>query len=88
MSVVYTVIVCAYNLQNVVIVGEPAPVAPVVGCVHHPVRANDYLTATLVLFILCFIHGNILAVLLLIPALICACTVSVKCCKIVCTSVL
>ena len=63
------------HMQNVVVVGQPtAPPTTVVHATRY--RANDYMVFTLVLFILCLIHGNILAIVLLIPALICSVTVS------------
>ena len=62
-------------MQNVVVVGQPSAPPPTV--VHRTRRReNDYLVFTLVLLILCFLHGNILALLLLIPALICSVSVS------------
>jgi hypothetical protein len=62
-------------LQNVVVVGQPsAPSTTVVRRTQR--RENDYLVFTLVLLILCFLHGNILALVLLVPALICSVTVS------------
>ena len=35
-------------------------------------RANDFLVFSVVLMVICCVHGNILSVLLTIPALICS----------------
>ena len=64
-------------MQNVVVVGQPS--APAQTIVHAPPRANEYLALTVVLCVICFLHCNLLAVLLLIPALICSCVVCENC---------
>ena len=61
------------HMQNVVVVSQPT--APAATTVRVPRRANEYLALTVVLCVLCFLHGNLLAVVLLIPALICSCVV-------------
>ena len=63
-----------HGMQNVVVVGQPT--APNTTVIHRQPQANDYLIFTVVLFVLCLIHCNLLAVVLLIPALICSTTVS------------
>ena len=63
-------------MQNVVVVGQQPSAAPLPTVVRRPPRANDYLVFTVVLFVLCLIHLNVVAVLLLIPALICSISVS------------
>ena len=64
-----------WHTQNVVVVGQPSAPPTTVVC-RTQRRENDYMVFTLVLLVLCFLHGNILAVVLLIPALICSVTVS------------
>ena len=62
--------------QNVVVVGnQPTPQSEVVH-VRAP-RAPEYLMLTGVMMILCFLHGDLPAIILcLVPALLCACAVS------------
>ena len=62
--------------QNVVVVGnQPAPQSEVVH-VRAP-RAPEYLMLTAVMMILCFLHGDLPAIILFLgPALLCACAVS------------
>ena len=63
------------SLQNVVVVNSQPAVAPVI-IAHHP-HAPDYLTLTIVGFVLCFFCGGVVGMLLLIPALICSVMVSI-----------
>ena len=63
--------------QNVVVVGQPSTV-PHTTIVQPRPRASEYLALTLVLMILCFLHGNLLAFFCLVPALICSCVVSIS----------
>ena len=61
-------------LQNVVVVSsQPAPTPVIIA--HHS-HAPDYLTLTIVGFVLCFFCGGVVGMLLLIPALICSVMVS------------
>ena len=63
------------SLQNVVVVSsQPAP-TPVI--IAHYSHAPDYLTLTIVGFVLCFFCGAVAGMLLLIPALICSIMVSI-----------
>ena len=65
--------------QNVVVVNSQPAVAPVI--ITHQPHVPDYLTLTIVGFILCFFCGGVVGMLLLIPALICSVMVSiVSCC--------
>lgn len=60
--------------QNVVVVNQPSAPATI-GVTVIP-RANDYLALTVVMMVICFIHGNLPAFVCLIPALIFANMVS------------
>ena len=62
--------------NNVVVVGQPAVASTV--RVELPPKASDFLIFSVVLMVLCFIHGNIPFVLLTIPALICSIVVSMS----------
>ena len=68
--------------QNVVVVSQPSTLAHTTIIQPRP-RANEYLILTVVLMVLCFIHGNLLAFFCLVPALICSYVVSklFLCCR-------
>ena len=63
-------------IQNVVVVGNQPTLQPEVVHVRAP-RAPDYLLLTAVMMFLCFFHGNLPAIICLVPALLCACAVSI-----------
>ena len=65
-----------HTFQNVVVVSQPSTLAHTTIVQPRP-RANEYLILTLVLMVLCFIHGNLLAFFCLVPALICSYVVSI-----------
>ena len=77
---IYTILHMHY--QNVVVVGQPSPVPQTTIVRPHP-RANEYLALTLVLMVICFIHGNLPAFFCLVPALICSCVVSCTQCHVI-----
>ena len=62
-------------LQNVVVVNQPSAAPQTIHVVHN--RANDHMVLTLVMMVLCFLHGNLPAFICLIPALIFAMVVSI-----------
>ena len=62
------------NVQNVVVVGQPAPSPTEV--VFQPPRAPDYLILSVVLFVVCFLHGMWQLHICLLPALIFSIVVS------------
>jgi len=57
-------------LQNVVVVTSQ-PAQPAV-FVRHQVEAPDYMTLTIVGFVLCFFCGGVVGMILLVPALVCS----------------
>lgn len=61
-------------LQNVVVVNQPSAPPQTLHVVHN--RANDHMVLTLVMMVLCFLHGNLPAFICLIPALCFAVVVS------------
>lgn len=63
------------SFQNVVVVGQPsAATAPVI--VAQRTHAPDYLVLSVVLFVICFLHGMWVLHICLIPALIFSIAVS------------
>jgi len=66
---------CIYfSLQNVVVVNQPTTTPTTVHVVR--TRANEYLILTVVMMVLCFLHGNLPAFVCLVPALCFSCVVS------------
>lgn len=64
-----------YSIQNVVVVNQPS--APQTVVTHQVIpRANDHMVFTIVMLVICCIHGNWLALICLIPALIFSLSVS------------
>ena len=61
-------------LQNVVVVNQPSAPPQTIHVVHN--RANNHMVLTLVMMVLCFLHGNLPAFICLIPALCFAVVVS------------
>ena len=57
------------------VVNQPSAAPQTIHVVHN--RANEYMVLTLVMMVLCFLHGNLPAFICLIPALIFAMVVSI-----------
>ena len=70
-----TMVIPIYALQNVVVVSQPSSPQTVVTHQVTP-RANDHLVFTVVMLVICCIHGNWIALICLIPALIFSLSVS------------
>lgn len=63
-------------MQNVVVVSQPSTVPTTRVIEAHP-HANDFLVLTVVMMVVCFFCGNLLAYICLVPALIFSIMVSV-----------